>query len=65
MNPPMKRKQFTTTIEEDALKKIKKLAIDLDKPVNTLLEEAIKWLLEKYQSKTNDTKKDYMSDLFE
>lgn len=50
----MKRKQFTTTIEEDALKKIKKLAIDLDKPVNKLLEEAIKWLLEKYKAKNND-----------
>ena len=46
----MKRKQFTTTIKEDALKKIKKLAIDLDKPVNTLLEEAIEWLLNKYEN---------------
>jgi hypothetical protein len=44
----MKRKQFTTTIEEDALKDIKKLAIDLDRSVNDLLEEAIEWLLKKY-----------------
>ena len=47
----MKRKQFTTTIEKDALKKIKKLAIDLDRTVNDLLEEAIKWLLKKYEKK--------------
>ena len=45
----MKRKQFTTTIDEEALKNIKKLAIDLDRPVNDLLEEAIKWLLRKYE----------------
>ena len=50
----MKRKQFTTTIKEDALKNIKKLAIDLDRPVNNLLEEAIEWLLEKYKTKSND-----------
>ena len=45
----MKRKQFTTTIREDALKSIKKLAIDLDKGVNDLLEEAIEYLLKKYE----------------
>ena len=45
----MKRKQFTTTIDQEALKNIKKLAIDLDRPVNDLLEEAIKWLLKKYE----------------
>ena len=47
----MKRKPFTTTIEEDALKEIKKLAIDLDLSVNDLLEEAIEWLLKKYEKK--------------
>ena len=47
----MKRKQFTTTIDEQALKNIKKLAIDLDRSVNDLLEEAIKWLLKKYEKK--------------
>jgi hypothetical protein len=51
MNPFMKRKQFTTTIKEDALKEIKKLAIDLDRSVNDLLEEAIEWLLKKYEKK--------------
>ena len=47
----MKRKQFTTTIKEAALKDVKKLAIDLDRSVNDLLEEAIEWLLKKYQKK--------------
>jgi len=47
----MKRKQFTTTIKEDALKNIKKLAIDLDRSVNDLFEEAIEWLLKKYEKK--------------
>ena len=46
----MERKQFTTTIREDALKSIKKLAIDLDKSVNDLLEEAIEYLLKKYDN---------------
>jgi len=47
-----KRRPFTTTIQEDALKNIKKLAIDLDRPVNDLFEEAIEWLLRKYEIKT-------------
>jgi len=44
----MPRKHFTTSLDEGLLKKVKKLAIDLDRPVNDMLEEAIKWLLEKY-----------------
>ena len=45
----MNRKQFTTTLREDYLKKIKILAIENDKKVNDLLEEAIEWLLKKYK----------------
>ncbi|MGD8445808.1 MAG: hypothetical protein PVI94_20080 [Desulfobacterales bacterium] len=48
----MKRKQFTTTIRKDYLKKIKILAVEKDKDVNDLLEEAIEWLLKKYEKKT-------------
>ena len=44
----MQRKQFTTTIREDYLKKIKILAIEKDKRVNDILEEAIEWLMVKY-----------------
>lgn len=47
----MKRKQFTTTIKENSLKEIKKLAIDLDRSVNDLLEEGIEYLLKKYEKK--------------
>ncbi len=50
----MKRKQFTTTIKEDSLKEVKKLAIDLDRSVNDLLEEAIEWLLKKYEKKRKE-----------
>ena len=50
----MERKQFTTTIKEDALKNIKKLAIDLDRNVNDLLEEGIEYLLKKYEKKAQE-----------
>jgi hypothetical protein len=47
----MKRKQFTTTLREDYLKKIKILAIENDKAANDLLEEAIELLLKKYKKR--------------
>ena len=50
----MERKQFTTTIKKDALKNIKKLAIDLDRNVNDLLEEGIEYLLKKYEKKVKE-----------
>jgi hypothetical protein len=45
----MQRKQFTTTIREDYLKKIKILAIEKDKRVNDLLEEAIEKMIGKHE----------------
>jgi hypothetical protein len=39
---------LSTTIREDYLKKIKILAIEKDKRVNDMLEEAIEWLMVKY-----------------
>ena len=45
------RKPFTTSINSDMLKEIKKLAIDLDLSVNDLLEEGIEYLLKKYEKK--------------
>ena len=48
---PMKRKQFTTTLREDYLKKIKILAVENDKAANDLLEEAIELLLKKYEKR--------------
>ncbi|MDB4441884.1 hypothetical protein N9219_00530 [bacterium] len=50
----MRRKQFTTTIREDYLKKIKILAIEKDKRVNDILEEAIEWLMVKYGKQTTE-----------
>ena len=45
----MARKHVTTTIEEKLVKKLKYLAVDSEKPLNELLEEAIKDLLKKYE----------------
>ena len=44
----MARKSLSTRIENDLQKEIKKLAIDLEKPLNDLLEEAIRDILKKY-----------------
>ena len=44
----MLRKHMTTSIEVELQKKIKKLAIDLEKPLNVVLEEAIKDYLRKH-----------------
>lgn len=44
------RKPFTTSLNVLVLKDVKKLAIDLDRGVNDLLEEAMKDLLKKYDS---------------
>jgi hypothetical protein len=43
------RKPFTTSLDINLLKDIKKLAIDLDKGVNDLLEESMTDLLQKYE----------------
>ena len=45
----MARKPLSTKIENDLQKEIKKLAIDLERPFNDLLEEAIRDLLKKYR----------------
>jgi len=45
----MARKPLSTRIENEIQKEIKKLAIDLERPLNDLLEESIKDLLKKYK----------------
>jgi predicted transcriptional regulator len=45
----MARKNLSTRIENDLQKEIKKLAIDLERPLNNLFEEAIQDLLKKYE----------------
>jgi hypothetical protein len=49
INLLMERKPFTTSLNTDLLKAIKKLAIDLDKNVNDVIEEAFEILLKKYE----------------
>ena len=47
-----KRKNYNTTLRDDLLKKIKILAIEQDRRVNDLMEEAIEDLLKKYYSES-------------
>jgi len=42
---------FSTMIRHDLLKKLKKLAIDLERPVNDVIEEAMLDFLKKYSKK--------------
>ena len=44
-----KKKTFSTRIDQDKLKELKHLAVDLDKSLGVLLEEAISDLLKKYK----------------
>jgi hypothetical protein len=48
----MARKNMTTSIENDLQKEIKKLAIDLERPFNDLIEEALRDILKKYKNKS-------------
>jgi predicted hydrolase (HD superfamily) len=45
----MKKKMFTNQVDRDLLKNFKKLAIDLDRPINNVLEEAMRNLLKNYE----------------
>ena len=47
----MPRKTITSSIENDLIKRIKHLAVDLEKPLNELLEAAIKDFLKRYEKK--------------
>ena len=48
----MPRKNMTTSIDNDLQKEAKKLAIDLERPFNELIEEALKDLIKKYKNKS-------------
>lgn len=45
------KKMFSTLITNDLLKEFKKLAIDLERPLNSILEEAMKDFLDKHGKK--------------
>lgn len=55
----MKKKMFTNQVNADLLKSFKKLAIDLERPINDLLEEAMRNLLKNYEK--HKSKKDNIS----
>jgi len=42
---------FSTLLTNDLLKEFKKLAIDLERPINDILEEAMRDFLKKYEKK--------------
>jgi hypothetical protein len=48
------KKVFSTSIDADRIKDLKHLAVDTDKTLGDLLEEAIKDIVEKYRRKTKD-----------
>jgi len=43
------KKIFSTRVDEDRIKSLKHLAVDTDKSLGNLLEEAIQLLLKKYE----------------
>ena len=47
---------FTTQINNELLKEFKKRAIDLERPINDLLEEAMTDFLKKYDKQTRKIK---------
>jgi hypothetical protein len=48
-NLNMAKKKFTTTLDESLIKEIKKLAIDLGRSANDLIEEGLSSVLKKYR----------------
>ena len=51
------KKMFATRIDKDLLKSLKRVGVDTEKPMNSLLEEAIRDLLAKYEPIKLPTKK--------
>ena len=46
-----KKKTFSTRVDDDRIKALKHLAVDTDKSLGTLLEEAIAELIKVYERK--------------
>ena len=53
----MEKKMLSTLLRNELLKEFKKLAIDLERPVNDLLEEAMGDLVKKYERKLKGSSK--------
>ena len=47
------KRTFSTRIDEDRLKGLKHLAVDTDKSLGKLLEEAIEDIIKKYNKRNN------------
>jgi len=47
----IKREVFSTRVDPESIKELKHLAVDLKRPLYTLLEEAIALLIMKYKRK--------------
>jgi hypothetical protein len=52
----MEKKMFTTQINNELLKEFKKRAIDLERPINDLLEEAMSDFLKKTEKQIRKQK---------
>ena len=50
------KKTFSTRIDDERLKALKHLAVDEDKSIGLLLEEAIEELIKKYAKKRKEIK---------
>ena len=48
------KKIFSTRVDEDRIKELKHLAVDTNKSLGNLLEEAIQDLLKKYERKAKE-----------
>gem|GEM_PF-427255 len=48
----MTKKRFNTTLDGEIVKAVKKLAIDLGKSANDLIEEGLRYILNKYRMET-------------
>jgi len=49
----VEKKMLSTLIRNDLLREFKKLAIHLERPINDILEEAMRGLFEKHQRKSD------------
>jgi hypothetical protein len=52
-----KKKIFSTRVDDDRIKELKHLAVDTDKSLGALLEEAIRDLLKKYEKRPSKSSK--------
>ena len=48
----MPKKHFTTSLDEDLLRAVKKLSVDLNCPVNELLEEGLEYILKLHEKES-------------